>query len=147
MKRKILLVLLLCLLVTGCGEKKIENKTLVCKINSVILENEVEERLSAQFVEDNLKSANLEVKMLVNEKYIDYKDILETNLLNSYVDYQNKEGITFNLLNEENSIKLNISIDFEKIESDSMNVLGLNSEQNTYNDAYETLTKNGFICS
>ena len=143
MKKIILMLSLVLIILSGC--KKETDKKLICTKNSKIEENDIVEVLETYFVEDKISVANLETRLIVNEKYKEYVDVLEQQLIANYSEYQNKKGIDFSILKGTEDVKVIIKINFKEL-TESLESLGIMNDDSTYLDISKTLPTIGFVC-
>ena len=142
MKKSIIIIMtLFVLFATGCKEKN-----LICKKENIFSENVASYVINANFKNDKVNNMRFEIETNVAEKYIEYLDILEKELLENYVYYQNKEGIKLNTSKNNNIITLDINIEFNKLNEELKKDLGI-SENSSYRNAKKSLESSGFVCN
>ena len=143
MKKKLMCLLLVLLITSGCNKET--SKTIICTKNSKMEENDIVQRVEANFINNKLTSSDLEIKLVISERYIQYIDLLEEQLLNSYNEFNNKDGITLSTVKETDNIKLKISINFTKL-IEPIESLGLINDQSSSEDVYYSFSSMGYTC-
>lgn len=140
MKKNLIIMTLLILIVTGCKEKQ-----LICNMEQIKSENIISYEINAYFKKDKVDKLHLEINTNLADKYVEYSHLLEQELLESYVQYQNKEGIKFNTSRNNNIVTLDIEIEFSELTEELKKGLGISSKS-SYKDAKKSLESSGFVC-
>ena len=146
MKKKILLMGIVMLIVSGCSKKDVI-KNLQCKKSDTISENIITEVINAQFKNNQIESSEIVIENVVIEKYVQFIGSLEEELKNKYNDYYDKKGISINIFTENNKVTAKINIDFNLIDENSKTVLNITDNISTYGETKDTLEKNGYKCN
>ncbi len=141
--KKIIYLFIMILIFSGCSKQN--DKTLICNKSEKLKDTDIFQKIESNYIDNKLSFANLDIKMVVNERYTEYINILEEQLLETYSEFRDKPGITFSSIKGESDIKVLIGVDFSKI-SGSIESLGLINDQSTYEDALKTFTEMGYIC-
>ena len=141
--KKIIYILFIGLLLSGCNKQT--DKTLVCNKNEKLNENDVFQKIESTYIDNKIAFANLDIKIVVSDRYVEYINVLEQQLLESYNEFRDKAGVTFSSIKGDSDIKVLIGVDFSKINA-PIEALGLINDQSTYDDAYKTFTEMGYSC-
>lgn len=148
-KYSFIIVFVLVLLVTGCGNNK-----LICrhsKTDSFYGDNTVSYKL--EFDKNNtLKKFVLNSESIYNKSYIDSAEIdmnseyaSAKEICDMYKDSSSTK-CNVNLYND-SKIVIEISFDFSKMSDEEITNYGLDEYKNMkYDDAKDTFTKTGFTC-
>ena len=145
MKKKILMLSLLLVFISGCSSKD-TSKNLRCEKSEVVSENTINEVITATFENDNIKTADIKIETVVAEKYIPYIDSLEEDLKTKYEGYYNKSGIDINIAVGTSSITTKINVIFDNLNDESKQVLGFSELISTYAETKSSLENSGYKC-
>ena len=128
--KKILIILILILL-TGCGNKK----NLVCTKNSDL----GKQTMTFKYNKNGLKEGQIKYIISVNEEdIIDAKEEIEASFKENFP--------SFNIRVEDNSKDaIIVMLEFDK--SNINNIFGSNINSDSYNDLKNRLEKEDFICN
>ncbi len=115
MKKRLLLIPLFMLLITGCGEEK--KGSIACTLNSndVVNNYKLESTYTINYTDDLVDSVSTVEIVKSDSKEI--LDLLETQLNNTYKAMSdNYGGYTYKITKESDKVKADVSIDYTKMD-------------------------------
>lgn len=145
MKRKILLMGIMLLIISGCSKKDVTN-SFKCEKSEVVDENTITEVINANFLNNQIQTASIKIENIVAEKYLQFIGNLEEDVKNRYSDYFDKQGINISVLTEDNKIITNINIDFNGLDENSKSIINVVDVVSTYGETKKALENSGYKC-
>ena len=146
MIKKMIILCIFTLILSGCGKAKITNENLRCEKKQDVNGNTLTETISATFENKSIQSADIRMETLVADKYIEYFPSLEEQIKQKYSEYYNKQGINIDIISDDGKIAVKINLDFELLDSESKSILGLDSFVSTYDETKRSLIQSGYKC-
>lgn len=146
MKRSVLLgsALVSMLLLSGCGNS---TKTLSCSLEQSENGFSAKQTIEAKFVGNEVKNVGLDMTMTLDDELKDNKDLLISSLEEEFEEYQNKEGLDFNINStSDTEIKLTLNADLEKMSDEDKEELDLVDTTGDYEATKKELEDEGYTC-
>ena len=140
--KKVLLLGVLTLLITGCKSTKFLN----CTLKQQISENTIKQDISATFMGDNVSELTMSVETLLGEQYVEHIDDFVEQIDKQFEGYKGKKGITTETIKKDSSVIFNMNINVPEMNEESKNTLGIMDTESSYDDAKKSLESNGYTC-
>lgn len=141
--KKVIILFLGCLLVTGCKSSK---KFLNCTLTQQVSENTIKQDVSATFSGDNVLNLTMNVETILEEQYIEHIDTFVEQIDKQFESYKGKKGITTNTTKKENSVIFNMDINVDEMDEEAKNILGIMDTESSYETAKKSLENAGYTC-
>ena len=144
MKRIILLVVSV-MLITGCSNQK--EKVLECTKETMQNENKIIDTIITTYNKDNVSNMEFQTETILADKYLEYIDIFENQINNSFENYKEKNGIDINITKTNSKIVLNMIINVLSLDDETKRDLSITDTYSSYKKAKNILEQNGYICN
>ena len=136
----LMIILFFSLFLTGCGKQ-----TLKCSKTEELESGKAVEQQIIVFENNNVSKYSASMQFTVNDKYDDFKSTLFDSLVSPFKEYDNKEGIKYNVKKDDDNILITIEGDYSKMDSEVQESLGL-SKNVSFNEALEALENDEYNC-
>lgn len=130
---------LFALILTGCG-----TKTLTCTKTSTEDGMENKENIKVNFKNDKPLTAEMNMKMVLDEDTKTYADMLYS-ILESTFEEAEQEGLTIDTEKTNDAIKVKMNIDFNKVESTDELDFDIDADED-FESVKEDFEEDGYEC-
>ncbi len=133
-------ILFFSLFLTGCGKQ-----TLKCSKTEELEAGKAIEKQTIVFENNNISKYSASMQFKVNDEYKDFKNTLFESLENSFKEYDNQDGIKYNVKKDNDNILITIEGDYSKMNSKAQENLKL-LKSSSLDKALESLENDGYNC-
>ncbi len=140
MKNKFFLLIVSCLLLSGCGEK-----TLTCSLTKNIESGKSREKQVFVFNNNKISSIETTLSVLLDDGFKDYSSVMVKKIRKDFKIYNNHKGISTEVSENDNTIKASVKADYSKMNSSSKRVIGFD-EKMSYDDIISKMKKDNYTC-
>lgn len=138
---RVLAIIGLFILCTGCGEKKLE-----CEMTSKESGITMEQKVNATFGGAKLKEMDMKIDVLLDDKMKDYSDEMVKSFDKEFASYKDKKGVEFKLEEKEDRISISVKANLKEMDDEARKALDVDSDYDTYENAKKDLEKEGYTC-
>lgn len=124
---------------TGCG------KTLKCSITEEQSGMEMTQTMNVKFKNDKASSVTANIDMKVDKEYQEYMDTFADTLKDEFKDFE-ENGMSLDIATKDDTIKVVIDANFDKMSDEQKNEIGFNSSDNSYDAIKKSLEDSGYSC-
>lgn len=140
MKKKLLIIITTCFLLSGCSQK-----TLTCTLKKETKTGNSEEKKIYTFKNNKINTITTAITVNFKDEYKYYINTMEKDLKKSFKDYNNYQGIKFNISKDKSTITASVKVDNNKMNKESKKIINFNEKQ-TYKKIKEKLKKENYKC-
>ncbi len=124
---------------TGCG------KTLKCSITEEQSGMKMTQTMNVKFKNDKASSVTANIDMKVDKEYQEYMDTFADTLKDEFKDFE-ENGMSLDIATKDDTIKVVIDANFDKMSDEQKNEIGFNSSDNSYDAIKKSLEDSGYSC-
>ena len=124
---------------TGCG------KTLKCSITKEQSGMEMTQTMNVKFKNDKASSVTANIDMKVDKEYQEYMDTFADTLKDEFKDFE-ENGMSLDIATKDDTIKVVIDANFDKMSDEQKNEIGFNRSDNSYDAIKKSLEDSGYSC-
>ena len=124
---------------TGCG------KTLKCSITEEQSGMKMTQTMNVKFKNDKASSVTANIDMKVDKEYQEYMNTLADTLKDEFKDFE-ENGMSLDIATKDDTIKVVIDANFDKMSDKQKNEIGFNSSDNSYDAVKKSLEDSGYSC-
>ena len=138
--KKIVMIIMLLVLTTGCSKK------LVCE---KITEEDIittTETLMVGYQNDSVKNIQIDLKAALKKKYDTYAETVENKLKEQFKKYENIKGISVTSTSNDHIVNVHLYIKLDEMKEKDKNELKLINLKENYNQLKKTLEKEKYQC-
>ena len=140
MKNKFFLLIVSCLLLSGCGKK-----TLTCSLTKNIESGKSKEKQVFVFNNNKISSIETTLSVLLDDGFKDYSSVMVKKIRKDFKIYNNHKGISAEVSENDSTIKASVKADYSKMNSSSKRVIGFD-EKMSYDDIKSKMKKDNYTC-
>ncbi len=140
MKNKCLLLIVSCLLLSGCGKK-----TLTCSLTKDIESGKSKEKQVFVFNNNKISSIDTTLSVLLDDEYKNYSSVMVKKIKKEFKIYNDHKGLSVEISENDNTIKASVKADYSKMNSSSKKVIGFD-EKMSYDDIKNKMKKEKYTC-
>ncbi len=141
MKKVLYLSVLTLLMCTACGKKNFS-----CSMEQTVSDNTVINTVEASFKGKKLSSTKMIIETKLSDEYTDYIDVFEKDLETYYKQYKDKNGIKMDINSSGNVVRLEITIDINKVSDKDKKELGMTNSNVDYKSSKKSFESMGYTC-
>ena len=130
---------LFALVLTGCG-----SKTLTCTKTGTEDGMETKENIKVTFKNDKPATAEMNMEMILDEDTKSYADMI-LGMLESTFEEAEQEGLTIDTEKTDDSIKVKMNVDFNKVKSTEELDFDIDSDED-FESVKEDFEEDGYSC-
>ncbi len=139
--KKILFILFLLFLTTGCSKK------LVCVKSDQQDDIRTDETFITTYRDHTVSSIQINLESVLSKKYESYAETIEKNLKKQFEKYENMKGISLTSSHQDHIIRIELFIELSKMREQDKKKLHFIHLKDNYEDVKKVLEKQKYQCS
>ena len=106
---------------------------------------EMTQTMNVKFKNDKASSVTANIDMKVDKEYQEYMDTFADTLKDEFKDFE-ENGMSLDIATKDDTIKVVIDANFDKMSDEQKNEIGFNSSDNSYDAIKKSLEDSGYSC-
>lgn len=140
--KKLIIMFTILFFITGCNNKKLK-----CFMEQAVSENNVSYTVIVNWQNRKVSNTKFEFVTKFTGEYLEYIDDFKQQLLNDYINYDNKNGINVNVSKSDNAVNLIMNMDLSKMDNELKKELKINDGNSSYKEVKLSLENLGYVCN